>query len=193
MKETPTVPLSTSTDWIVRLKANDDLLLETIYKTGFPGIKKYIIQNNGTEDDAKDIYQEAFIIMWRNVQLDKISFRGFEQLQGYLYRIAQYKWLDHLRSSRVKHTSAMPDTEIETDMNSETDIEENAYIATVRQHYAAMGNPCKEVLKRFYFLKQSMAQIASNFSWTEATAKNNKYRCLQKLRNMILAQKNNSI
>ena len=87
----------------------------------------------------------------------------------------------------------MPDLGIEPDMTIETDNEENTYIATVRQHYAAMGNPCKEVLKQFYFLKQTMAQIASNFSWTEATAKNNKYRCLQKLRNMILAQKNNSI
>jgi RNA polymerase sigma factor (sigma-70 family) len=192
MKETLTVPLSAPGDWIVKLKANDDQVLKQIYQAGFPGVKQYILQNKGSEDDARDIYQEAFIIMWRNVQLDKVTFKGIDQLHGYLYRVAQHKWLDQLRSSRMKNTDELKETEFEAGETSDSVSEQEAYIATVRRHYAAMGDPCKEVLNRFYFLKQSMAEIASFFSWTEATAKNNKYRCLQKLRTMIFS-KNNSI
>jgi DNA-directed RNA polymerase specialized sigma24 family protein len=44
------------------------------------------------------------------------------------------------------------------------------------------------VLTLYYFMKQSMSKIAAVFSWTEATAKNNKYRCLQRLRNMVVGK-----
>ena len=70
-------------------------------------------------------------------------------------------------------------------MGPVTSKEEDAYLEKVKMHFAAMEAPCKEVLQRFYFLKQSMADIAAAFSWTDATAKNNKYRCLQKLRSMV--------
>ena len=63
--------------------------------------------------------------------------------------------------------------------------EDDIYMEKMKLHFARMGNPCKDVLHRFYFLKQSLSEIAADFSWTEATAKNNKYRCLQKLRGMV--------
>ncbi len=185
MKESVPVPLNAADNWIARLKANDDQVLRTIYESGYPGIRQYVLQNSGTEDDAKDIYQEAFITMWRNVQLGKVHFSEFGQLQGYLFRIAQFKWLDQLRSSRIKNTKSLTDTEIEADIATEMDPEAENYIAIIKRFYASMGNPCKDVLHRFYFLKQSMAEIALFYSWTEPTAKNNKYRCLQKLRQMI--------
>lgn len=63
--------------------------------------------------------------------------------------------------------------------------EEQHYIEKVEQHFKNLGEPCREVLTLFYFLKKNMQQIAANFLWTEATAKNNKYRCLQRLRNLV--------
>jgi RNA polymerase sigma factor (sigma-70 family) len=192
MKDIFPVPTNAANDWITLLKANDDDLLKSLYAAGYPGTEKYVLNNNGSEDDARDVYQEAFIVMWRNVQLDKVAFSGIEQLQGYVFRIAQYKWLDQLRSSRVRKTNALTESEIPEGLTGESDKQEEEYILKIKTHYAAMADPCREVLNRFYYLKQSMAEIASFFSWTEATAKNNKYRCLQKLRNMILA-KNNSI
>jgi len=192
MKETIPAQPNLPTEWIVKLKANDDQALRTLYGACYPGIEHYILQNNGSKDDAKDIYQEAFIAMWRNIQLDKVSFTGLEQLQGYIFRIAQYKWLDQLRSSRVKKTNPLNGLDIAEEVPAQLDKEEAEYLAKVKLHYVTIGDQCREVLNRFYFLKQSMAEIASFFSWTEATAKNNKYRCLQKLRNLILV-KNNTI
>ena len=81
-----------------KLKRNDAEALRHLYLTNYKGIETYILKNSGTRDDAKDIYQEAFIAVWRNVQLDKVSFdRDTDKLNGYLFRVAQYKWLDELR------------------------------------------------------------------------------------------------
>ncbi len=168
-----------------RFKNNDEQVLKYLYVTNYPKIEKYVLSNTGTMDDAKDIYQEAFIAMWRNVQLDKVFFDTPDKLNGYLFRIAQYKWLDELRRKNKKKLDTLPAGEAIADMGPFTSKEQDAYLEKVKIHFVAMQAPCKEVLQRFYFLKQSMADIAAAFSWTDATAKNNKYRCLQKLRSMV--------
>lgn len=173
-------------DIILKLKANDERTLRSLYIDNYPKIERFILENNGTRDDAKDIYQEAFIAVWRSIQADKASFTGLDKLQGYIYRVAQYKWTDQLRSQKKHRTDSLPETEIGSPETVEMDSGQNDYIEKVKQHYATMDEPCKGVLYRFYYLKQSMAEIALNYSWTDATAKNNKYRCLQRLRQMVL-------
>lgn len=173
-------------DLIRKLKANDEQSLKSLYIANFPKIERYILENNGTTDDAKDIYQETFIAVWRSIQTDKASFTGPDKLQGYMYRVAQFKWTDQLRLRKKQRTSPLPETEFGEFDLADTDSEQNNYIEKVKQQYGSMEEPCKDVLHRFYFLKQNMSEIASHYSWTDATAKNNKYRCLQRLRQMVL-------
>jgi len=73
------------------------------------------------------------------------------------------------------------------------DDAEMGYLELVKEEYERLGDPCRELLNRFYFKKESMREIAAHFSWTEASAKNNKYRCLQRLRNMVINKKENGI
>lgn len=179
-------------NWIDKLKANDEQALKALYTINYPKIENYILNNSGSIEDAKDVYQEAFVAVWRSIQLAKAEFDNMDSLQGYLFRVVQYKWLDHLRSSKRKKTNSLAQIEIIEEKPFEMGQEEEEYLSKVKMHYAFMGEPCKDVLHRFYFLKQSMSEIAAFFSWTEATAKNNKYRCLQKLRSMVLPQNDNS-
>lgn len=142
------------------------------------------MQNNGSEDDAKDIYQEAFVAAWRNIQLDKFMPQNETSLGGYIYRIARNKWLDQLRSVKYKKTIALAEEDRAFAEEQETAEDDSAYIEAVKTNYRLLGDQCKKLLNLFYFEKESMREIAVHFSWTEASAKNNKYRCLQKLREM---------
>jgi RNA polymerase sigma factor (sigma-70 family) len=178
-------------DWIRKLKANDEQALKAFYTANYSRIESYILNNNGSEDDARDIYQEAFIAVLRNIQLGKVSLSGMDNLQGYLFRVAQYKWLDQLRVNKRKKTSSLAELDVAGEMPELLDQQQEVYLTKLKTHYAAMGEPCKDVLYRFYYLKHSMSEIAAFFSWTEATAKNNKYRCLQNLRNMIIPKNDN--
>lgn len=178
-------------DWIAKLRANDDHVLKALYAANYAKAEKYVLDNSGTEADAEDIYQEAFIAAWRNVQLDKVTFQSVDKFQGYLFRIVQYKWLDHLRTVKRQKT-ATPLVPVNDEEMVFMQQEEEDYLIKVKEGYASLGNPCKDILYRFYFLKQTMNQIAAAFSWTETTAKNNKYRCLQKLRNKIIPKKTTS-
>ena len=166
------------------IKANNESALKSLYAGNYFKVEKYVLNNNGTIEDAKDIYQEAFIATWRNIQLDKFYPENENALEGYLFRIAKNKWLDHLRSGHYKKVTRINDSAdiFPEDLLPEEDIE---YIAEVKNKFKNLGENCREVLTRFYYKKESMRTIAENFDWTEATAKNNKYRCLQRLRALL--------
>ncbi len=173
------------------IQNNDEKVLEVLYKENYPKTEKYVLQNNGTAEQARDIFQEAFIALWRNIQLKKFVLQEGKSIEAYLFQIAKNKWLDHLRSAGYKRTTelkAQHDNAIEMDMA--TGINEKE-IQQVKENFAQLGGNCKELLRRFYFQKQSLRTIAESMSWTEATAKNNKYRCIERLRNLMKTNKTN--
>lgn len=159
-------------------------MLRTFYKDNYYKTERYILDNSGTTEHAKDIYQEAFIAVWRNIQLDKFYPESEHSLAGYLFRIAKNKWLDHLRSAHHKKITPIGDS---ADNLSDEILsgDDEDYINDVKKHFKNLGENCREVLTRFYYEKESMRLIAERFKWTEATAKNNKYRCLQRLRELL--------
>jgi RNA polymerase sigma factor (sigma-70 family) len=55
--------------------------------------------------------------------------------------------------------------------------------------FQVLGEPCKSLLKTFYFEKKSLRDIAETLQIEETTARNKKYRCMEKLRDMVIASK----
>lgn len=173
------------TQQIAAIKDNDEKTLREFYVTNFQNIERFILKNSGTIDDAKDLYQEAFLAFWRNIQLDKFSPQKEQALQGYLFQIAKNKWLDTLRSRNVRRILTMDETKenkMTFDEDNDIDVER---IKLIQAKFKLLGQACKELLIRFYYRKQSVREIANDKNWTEPTAKNNKYRCMEQLRALI--------
>ena len=179
------VTTQNTTDQLTAIKENNEAVLKMLYQENFPKIENYVLNNNGTAEEAKDIYQEAFIAVWRNIQLDKFTPANGTSLSGYLYQVAKNKWLDHLRSGHYKNIVSLNGHENGTQAIEALPDNQQAYLAAVRASFTKLGNNCRELLNRFYFQQESLRTIAIAFQWTEATAKNNKYRCLQQLRELI--------
>jgi len=184
MRDTSNIPVNTP-EQIVAIKANDNAALRSLYNNNYHKVEKYILNNSGTCQHAQDIFHEAFIAVWRNVQLEKFHPDGETALDGYLFTIAKNKWLDHLRSSQYKKVVPMNNRMADVTQEELLTEDENEYIAAIKKNFAQLGDNCKEVLTRFYYQKESMRTIAKTFDWTEATARNNKYRCLQRLRELL--------
>ena len=90
---------------VALIKKNDAATLKLLYKTNFAKVKRYVQKNSGNEQEAKDVYQEAFVAMWRNIKDNKFSAESETAINGYLFQIAKYKWLDQVRSARYKNTT----------------------------------------------------------------------------------------
>jgi len=176
---------------IERIKSNDHKTLSDLYTNNFYKIETLVLKNSGTSAQAKDIYQEAFIAVWRNVKDNKFEPESDTAINGYLYTIAKNKWMDFVRSaafnktvsinrlSNVTSRETVPEVE-----KKENDREQKLTLAM--KAFKDLGEACKNLLTKFYFEKKSMKEIAIDLQLDAASTRNKKYRCMQNLRQLAL-------
>jgi len=169
---------------LLALRENKREILVALYQEVYPKVQGYILQNSGDIDQAKDIFQEAFLVVWQQVNTGEFVPRNTTALQGFLFQIAKNKWLDWLRSNKfrkeVYFENATPNIE-ETDDEDQYELR----LGILENALQDLGETCRELLKSFYFQKVSIQDLAEKFGWTSQTAKNNKYRCMETLRKII--------
>lgn len=170
------------------IKSNNTIALKELYITNYPKVEALVIKNSGTIDHAKDVYQDAFITVWEHVKNNKFVPKNDTALQGYLYRIAKNKWIDVLRSKAFKNSKSL---NTETLMVVKNDEDENKSFEKKKMKitmvaFKNLGEPCKSLLRQFYFDKKPMKEIAKELQLDAASTRNKKYRCVQKLRELAL-------
>lgn len=167
---------------VSQIKENNETVLKDLYQNNYYKIEAYVLKNNGTRPQAKDVYQEAFLAVWQNIKKGAFTPQSDSAVQGYLYQIAKNKWTDILRSSRYKKTqNGITDLQL-MEQQTEHDTETEQNISTVMEAFKELGEECRELLTRFYFSKMPLSEIASHFNIAEASVRNKKYRCIQKLK-----------
>ncbi len=162
--------------------------VETIYSKHFGMVQSLIINNNGSSDDARDIFQEAMIVLY-----EKANSGNFElhcQLKTYLYSVCRRLWLKRLNQS---HRFVLEMNGVEETVPVEEDIEghekRNGEFQLMEKALASLGEPCKSLLEAFYIQKKNMNEIAGSFGYTNPeNAKNQKYKCLMRLRKLFFTE-----
>ena len=89
------------------LANNDSKAIEAIYKDNFKMVQSLIINNNGTYDDARDIFQEAMITLYDKAKSD--SFVLTSQIKTYIYSVCRRLWLFLYRPGVVWNDYEPPD------------------------------------------------------------------------------------
>lgn len=179
------------TETVKAILQNENKAIEKLYIAIFPKVKIYILQNKGNEDQAKDIFQEAFLDLWRNIKDGKFSPGQDENIEAYLYTIAKNKWIDHLRSARYQKKTSLGELTELIEASNEWDkvTEEASYnemASVAREAVNRLGKTCNRLLKLFYFERKSMKVISKQLKITTASARNKKYRCMQQLRKFVI-------
>ncbi|WP_197052693.1 RNA polymerase sigma factor, partial [Psychroserpens sp. Hel_I_66] len=121
------------------------------------------------------------ISMWNNIRNESFTPQNDSALQGYLYQIAKNKWMDVLRSKRFKKTQSLSE-ERTLFLRQDEDIEDDGYekkLNVTMTAFKDLGQPCKDLLKIFYFEKKSLRDIALDLGIEESSVRNKKYRCME--------------
>src|SRR5688572_2269103 len=92
---------------------NDEKAIQQLYIESYPLAERHILANNGTREQAKDIFQEAFIAVWRNIKMERFTPRHDNALKSYLLQVVKNKWIDHLRSAQHRKTVPLEESEFE--------------------------------------------------------------------------------
>jgi RNA polymerase sigma factor (sigma-70 family) len=144
-----------------------------------PVVKKYVRENNGSADDALDIFQEALVVLCRKVKAG--NFVLTVPLKTYLMAVVKNCWLGELRE-RGKLPAGTAENE-----TALSEYKEEPLFALAETAFNALGEKCRQLLILFYFNKKSFKSIAVTLDFSdEKVAKNQKYRCLQKAKEHYL-------
>lgn len=170
------------------LAREDKVSIETIYREHFKVVQGFILANNGTPDDAADIFQEAMIVLF-----EKSKQPDFElncQIRTYLYSVSKRLWLKRLQQmNRFSRHSDDMELAIPVEEDLELHEKKQADFHMMENALNKIGEPCKSLLESYYILKKPMQQIATDFGYTNAdNAKTQKYKCLVRLKKLFFAQ-----
>lgn len=174
------------------LSNHEEKTLGLLYKSFFPMVLHMVVNNHGTEDDAKDLFQEAMIILY-----DKSKEPGFAleaKLKTYLYAVAKRLWLKQLnRQNKVPLKSSDFDREELEDSLPDEDLqdhnEKEERFKVLSEALLKLGEPCKSLLEDFYMRQMSMQEIADKFGYTNPdNAKTQKYKCLNRLKKLFFIE-----
>ncbi len=173
------------------LAENDKTAVEALYRDNYTAIQSFILNNNGSVDEARDIFQEAMIVLY-----EKSKSPSFElncQIKTYLYSVCRRLWLKRLLQLN-KYSSQVESMEETIPIEEEIEDHEkkNEDFILMENAMAKIGEPCKSLLDAYYIQKKTMQDIAVEFGYTNSdNAKTQKYKCLVRLKKLFFAQYKN--
>ena len=159
-----------------------DKAFKVLYKL-FPRIEKLVLSKGGTKTDAHDVFQEALIILNRN--LEKSDFKLTSSFYTYLYSVSRFVWKDTQKQFSKQELHDLNTSEVSI---FDAVIEERKYQLAERA-FRELGERCQQLLQRFYLKKMSFKAISEVMQFkSEKVAKNQKYKCLQKAKDIYRNQ-----
>ena len=150
-------------------------------------IKYLIMTNNGSDEDAEDMFQDGLVVIFKQIRARKLELSC--SFRTYLYSICRNLWLVKLKK-RKRYIREFSDIEefkdIAYDINHQADEAEQEKFRLYQTHFYTLGEDCKKVLLLF-MKKKPLKEIASEMGYkTENYAKTRKYLCKEELKRRII-------
>lgn len=169
--------------YIKALRQQDEAVMGRLYRLYFPMALHLVVMNNGTEQEAKDVYQEAFIILYESLQRPDFQLRC--SIKTFLYSVCRNHWLKRLQAKKA-NVSIKDVEEFIPFVEDSASIENEIRIKMLEAALQKLGEPCRTILEDYYLHNMSMAEIAEKMGYTNAdNAKNQKYKCLTRLKRIM--------
>lgn len=162
-------------------------IFNELYEYEFPKVVQLIKKNSGNLDKAKDVFQEALLILIEKA--NRVELNLTCSIKTYLYSICRILWLEQLRKD--KRNISLDDSYNHCDINfvitnyeTVSDIYDD-----VNNAIEKLGEPCKQLLECFYYKKMSWDEIANTLGYKNAaSARNQKYKYLERIRSTVSFQ-----
>jgi RNA polymerase sigma factor (sigma-70 family) len=168
-----------------RIRRGDRDALVAVYRQCDGAVRRHVIANNGSQDDADDVLQEALVILWERARDGRLELTA--RLSTFVVGVAHNLWLRRLAHARRESPAreavdGAPDpgeSPLDTMVRSER-------AGAVHRALRTLGDPCRTLLLLFYWEQASMEEIAVRLGFANAgTAKARKYQCKKSLQQIL--------
>ena len=166
---------------IEAIKAGSEKILFQLYENYRNEFLHWAVRNHRvTEEEAKDVFQEALVALYRNVKKGKVE--SIEvSIKTYLFSIGKNLILNTIRRKK-REAEAYQSIGIEHDNSVIDNYERDGLTTMIKRLYLSIGSPCKEILEMYYEKDFDMESIAERVGFKNANvAKKKKYECIKAL------------
>ena len=133
-----------SDDRIIQgIKSQDTEVLNWLYDHYFPDVRRFVLRNSGTQDDAYDVFQDAIIVLYNQIKCDELEYRT--DIKSYFLGIGKIMW-----RNKLSHTKTYE--QLEDNILSESDVDvfnDPAFVNLVQRSLKKLTNEECEVLNMF--------------------------------------------
>jgi len=173
---------------IERLKSSNSVKNEEgmtyLYSVLYNKVKHFILQNSGQEDDVKDIFQDGLIAFFKLVKQERVD--QTTKVEAYIFSICRNLWFKKIKKNKRETSFPTENFDIADEdipLQEAFPLDKNRLLQTL---LSKLSSGCKDILQAFYFERQSMEEIVQTMNLSSVQiAKNKKYKCMKKLKEMI--------
>ena len=168
---------------LIGILAADSQCINEVYDTVLPAVIRWVQDNSGTETDARDIFQEAIIALYK--RLESRDFKLTCTLKSFLRIMCRNLWLTRLKRQKIFIKQNEEETQnISFDDNLLEKMEHAARQHLFLKHFEKLGDKCRKILDGF-FRKIPFQTIAKELGTSENYVKKRKFVCKEKLTTAI--------
>lgn len=180
--------------YIDALVNNDRLLLGELYRKCYPIIRNMVLQNQGTEASAADLFQDALTDLFRRVKNSQFTLQF--SLCAYLRGMCTYKWRDELKKRKKEGvtftlSSGQEETGEDYFALAEAHHLKQERLDLIKKKFQEMGDSCKDLLRLSWTRdiagkRKTTIEIAQALQVTEGYARKKKSECIAKLIRLVM-------
>jgi len=174
---------------IQQIRSGDQKAVGFVYSKFKSKFLKWSLRNFKCDENmAEDVYTESVISCYENIINGKLHEDNLSaSFQTYLFSVAKYKFFSVLKEDAKKSDLEKTINEYSGDTLDLTEdlelLDDEGQVEALQKSLIELGKPCSTVLTAYYYHKKRMKVIAEEYGYkNESVAKNQKFKCLKRLR-----------
>ncbi len=178
--------MSDNSEQLLSALLNNDMSgIREIYRRYLPRISRLITTNGGNGEDAKDIFQEALIILYEKA--GEPDFKLSSSLYTLLYGICRNLWGNRLQKKSSSNVTLGEGDKYKIDEDIQQTIQQEEENRIFWDAFGQLGEDCRNLL-RLFFDKVKMKEIAELMGYGSVSyAKKRKFQCKERLVEIVKA------
>ena len=163
----------------LKIKDNNSLAFQQFYNKYYQRLLSYIITFTKDRDQAKDIVQEAFVILWTNRE----SIDTSKSPKSYIFFVARNIFIDHYRKEKrdLQFLIELKETALSEQMENDTE-EIKQRIEKMKRMIENLPEKCKIILKLSKIEGLNCQEIANHLNISPKTVESQMRIAFNKIR-----------
>lgn len=163
------------------LKGENNNAFGQLYREHFGMVYRFVTNNNGSADDAEDVFQDTMLVLVEKLRQD--NFQLTASIKTYIMAISKNLWLKRLRTSyRVIEFTELQENKLFEDITLAIE-DEKSYWDKLQNYMHQITEHCKGLIHDMFFKEKTIEAIQKEYGYsTIHNAQNQKHKCVEQIR-----------